>query len=94
MEGRQSKRERYLCSTCGVLCSSAGYELCIVILEQVFVEAHVLVFGEYGVICFETVLGEHCFIARDFRLMFCGRWGDTFVFTLGLGYLKGSIFSF
>ena len=70
MEGMQ-RRGRYLCTTCGVLCSSAGYELCVVVLEQVFVEAHVLVFGEYGVVWFETVLGEHCFIARHLRSMFC-----------------------
>ena len=82
-----------MCTTCGVLCSSAGYELCVVVLEQVFVEAHVLVFGEYGVVWFEAVLGEHCFIARQSRSMVCQRWGDMLVFTLGPGYLKASTFS-
>ena len=90
---RMQRSERYLCTTCGVLCSSAGYELCVVVLEQVFVEAHVLVFGEYGVVWFKTVLGEHCFIARHLRSMFCERWGDMLVFTLGPGYLKASTFS-
>ena len=90
---RIQRRERYLCTTCGVLCSSAGYELCVVVLEQVFVEAHVLVFGEYGVVWFETILREHCFIARHFRSMFCERWEDMLVFTLGPGYLKASTFS-
>ena len=70
---RGKEGRRYLCTTCGVLCSSAGYELCIVVLEQVFVEAHVLVFGEYGVVWFEAVLGEHCFIARQSRSMVCQR---------------------
>ena len=93
MEGMQ-RRENYLCTTCGVLCSSAGYELCVVVLEQVFVEAHVLVFGEYSVVRFETVLGEHCFIARHLRSMFCELLGDMLVFTLGPGYLKASTFSF
>ena len=92
MEGRQ-KRERYLCATCGVLCSSTGYELCVMVLEQVFVEGHVLVFGEYGVVWFKTVLREHCFIAGYLRSIFCERWEDIFVFTLGLGYLKASTFS-
>ena len=76
MEGRQ-RRERYLCTTCGVLCSSAGYELCVVVLEQVFVEAHVLVFGEYGVIWFETVTGKHCFIARHFKINVMRAAGKT-----------------
>ena len=63
------------------------------VLEQVFVEAHVLVFGEYGVVWFETVLGEHCFIARQLKSMVCQSWGDMLVFTLGPGYLKASTFS-
>ena len=78
MEGRQ-RRERYLCTACGILCSSTGYELCVVVLEQVFIEGHVLVFGENGVVWFETVLGEHCFIARHLRSMFWERWGDMYL---------------
>lgn len=62
--GRKGKREKYLCTTGSVLRCTASYELCVVVLEQVFVEAHVLFFGEYGVIGLETVFGEHCFIAR------------------------------
>lgn len=62
-EGRKGKREKYLCSTSSVLGSTAGYELCVVVLQQVLVEAHVLFFGEYGVVGLETVFGEHCFIA-------------------------------
>lgn len=55
---------RYLCATGSVLCSTAGYKLCAVVVEEVFVEAHVLFFREYGVVGLETVLGQHCFIAR------------------------------
>lgn len=63
-EGKGGKgRGKYLCTTSSVLCSTAGYELCVVVLQQVFVEAHVLVFGEYGVVGLETVLRKHCFIA-------------------------------
>lgn len=63
-DGREAKREKYLCTTRSVLRSSAGYELCVVVLEQIFVETHVLVFCKYGIVGFEAVLGEHCFISR------------------------------
>ena len=56
-DGRNAKREEYLCTTCSVLRSSTGYELCVVVLEQVFVETHVLVFCKYGIVGFETVFG-------------------------------------
>ena len=63
-EGKGRKRRgKYLCPTCSILCGTAGYELCVAVLKQVFVKAHVLVFGEYGVVGLETVLREHCFIA-------------------------------
>lgn len=55
---------KYLCATGGVLCSTARYEFCVVVLEQVFVQTHVLFFGEDGVVGLETVFGKHCFIAR------------------------------
>lgn len=57
-------REKYLCTSSSVLRSTTGYELCAVVHEQVFVEAHVLFFGEYGVVGLETVFLKHCFIAR------------------------------
>lgn len=83
----------YLCATRGVLRSSAGYELCVVVLEQVFVEAHVLVFGEYGVVGFEAVFREHRFISRHVRSTVCEWGGGGLEFTLGPGYLRGSGFS-
>ena len=91
--GRQARRERYLCTTSGVLCSTAGYELCVVVLKQVFVEAHVLVLGEDGIVRFESVLGEHCFIARYTKSVFCERWDGMLEITLGPGYLKSTSFS-
>lgn len=89
----EGKREEYLCATSGVLRSAAGDELCVVVLQQVFVEAHVLFFGEYGVVGLETVLGEQCFIARQMRSMLCECWDGMLELTLGLEYLKGSSFS-
>ncbi len=56
-------RGRHLCTAGRVLCGAAGYELCVVVLKEVLVEAHVLVFGEDGVVGIETVFGEHGFIA-------------------------------
>ena len=61
----QGKRENYLCATSSVLRGTAGYELRAVVLEQVFVKAHVLVLGEYGIVGLETVLGEHCLVTRE-----------------------------
>ena len=67
---REGTREKYLCATGSVLRSTTGYELCVMVLDQVFVEAHVLFFGENGVVGLKTVFGEHCFIAREIWSMF------------------------
>lgn len=45
----------YLCSSSGVLCCSSGDEFGVVVLKEVFVEAHVLFFGEDGVVGFHAV---------------------------------------
>ncbi len=42
---REGAREEYLGTTGCVLRSTTGYEFCVMVLEQVFVEAHVLFFG-------------------------------------------------
>lgn len=71
--GRNGQRDKYLCTTSGVLRSAAGYELCVVVLQQVFVKGHVLIFCKYGIIGLETVFGERCFIARHIESVFCER---------------------
>lgn len=55
----------YLCTAGGVLRGAACDELRAVVLEQVFVEGHVLFFGEDGVVGLEAVLGEHGLITRE-----------------------------
>lgn len=78
MEREGKGGDKYLCTTGSVLRGTAGYELCVVVLEQVFVEAHVLFLGEDGVVGLETVFGEHGFIAKSRWLEGCerlGRWG-------------------
>ena len=71
-DGRDGmRRKEYLCTTSSVLRSTAGYELCVVVLEQVFVEAHVFVFGKNGIVGLETVFREHCFIAGQVILVSC-----------------------
>ena len=72
-EGGGGREGKYLCTTGSVLRSTTGYELCATVHEQVFVEAHVLVFSEYGVVGLETVFGKHCFIAREIWSAFCER---------------------
>ena len=74
-DGDVRKWKRYLCATGGVLGSTAGYELCVVVLEKVFVETHVLFLGEDGVVGLEAVLGEHCFIAGQLRSVPAGLYG-------------------
>ena len=61
------------------------------VLEQVFVEGHVFVFGQYGIVRLEAVFGEHGFIARQIGSVCCERRGDGMLeLTLGLEYLKRS----
>ena len=54
---------KYLCTTGRILRGSSGYEFCIVVLEQVFVQGHVFFFGENGVVGLQAVPGEHLLIA-------------------------------
>lgn len=53
----------YLGSASGVLGCAASNELCVVVLDEVLVEAHVLFFGEDGVVGLEPVFLEHTFIS-------------------------------
>lgn len=57
--------EDILRATSGVLGGAAGNELGVAIGEELGVEAHVLFFGEYGIIGFEFVLLEESLIAAD-----------------------------
>lgn len=57
-------RQHVLCTSRRVLCCSAGDEHGLVVLEQVFVETHVLLgIGENGIVGFEAVLVEQCLVA-------------------------------
>ena len=62
MDGK-GQRVRYLCATGRVLRGSAGYEFCVVVLEQVFIQGHVFFFGENGVVGLQAVFGKHFLIA-------------------------------
>ena len=53
----------YLCAASSILSCTTGYELRIVVLEQVFIEAHVLFFGEDSIVGLESVLLEKGFIS-------------------------------
>ena len=48
----------YLCSASGVLSSTAGDEFGVMVLEKVFIEVHMLVFSQNGIIGVETVFGK------------------------------------
>ena len=60
--GKGKEGRGYLCSTSGILRRTACDEFCVVVLEQVLVEAHVFFFGENGVVGLEAVFGEGGFI--------------------------------
>lgn len=49
---------RYLGTTSGVLSSAPGDEFGIVVLKQVFIEVHVFLFGQDGIVGLETIFGE------------------------------------
>jgi len=57
-----------LCTAGGVLRSAAGDELCVAVLEEIFIEIHVLVLCENGVIGLETILLEHGIVAVIVKL--------------------------
>lgn len=56
--GSEGEGGRYLGTTSGVLSSAAGDEFGIVVLEKVFIELHVFLFGQDGIVGFETVFGK------------------------------------
>lgn len=62
----------YLGASGGVLGGAAGDEFGVAVLQQVFVEAHVLLFGEDGVVGLDAVALEHGFIS-DRKGLVCGR---------------------
>lgn len=53
----------YLSSTSSVLRGTAGDELGVVVLQQVLVEAHVLLLGQNGIVGLQAVLLEKFLIS-------------------------------
>ena len=51
-------------SSSGVLSSTAGDELGLPVVDQVLIDAHLVLFGEESVIEFEAVLFEHSVVAH------------------------------
>ena len=58
-ERKSTGTERYLSTSSCVLGRTAGNEFCIVVLEEIFVEAHVLFFGENGIVGLEAIFLQH-----------------------------------
>jgi hypothetical protein len=52
-----------LSTTSGVLSSSAGDKLCGIVVQEVFVDIQVLLFGEDSIIGLEAIFGKECIIA-------------------------------
>jgi hypothetical protein len=55
----------YLGAAGGVLRSTAGNELRIVVLDQVFIQSHVLLFGQNGIVGLEAILGQQFLVAES-----------------------------
>lgn len=57
----------YLCATSGVLSSASSDQLRIVVLQEFFVETHMLLLREDGIIVLEAIFFEQGFITITFR---------------------------
>lgn len=55
----------YLRASCSVLSGTTSDELGVVVLEQIFVETHVLLLGEDGVVGLQAVLLEELLISAE-----------------------------
>lgn len=53
----------YLSASCSVLSSTASNELGLAVVDQVLVDAHVLLLGQNSVVGLQTILLEHSLIA-------------------------------
>lgn len=53
----------YLSTTSGVLSSTSGNQFRIAVLDEVLIEAHVLLFGQNRVIGLHAILLKHCRIS-------------------------------
>lgn len=51
-----------------VLSGAAGDELCVVVLDQVVVQVHLVRFGEEGVVELEAILLEHRLVPVPFGI--------------------------
>jgi hypothetical protein len=56
--------EDVLGASSGVLSGSTGDELCIVVIQEILVEASVLLFGEDSIVGFEAILLQESFVAN------------------------------
>ena len=88
---RDGKRKAHLSTTSSILRSAASYQLRVMILYQVLVESHVLFFGQYGIVGFETIFLKQSIVTkpRNARLapfFICSLL--NFWLTRRLGYLE------
>jgi hypothetical protein len=65
---RISKKSSYLSPTSGVLGRAPSYQLRIVVLDQIFIKTHVLIFSENGVVVLNFILLEKGLISRAKQL--------------------------
>lgn len=87
-EGLQRVPGTYLCAASSILGCTAGYELSVVVLEQVFVETHMTFFGEDGIVRLKTVILKHCFISATTHQYIVARCSKDCGLPLALNIFK------
>ena len=61
---------RYLCASCSVLCSTTSEKFGVSILNQLFIQGHVLFFRQDGIVRIESILLEERFISTPMSASF------------------------
>lgn len=62
-------RQDILCTTGGVLRGTAGQQLRLVVVQEILVEAEMLLLGENGIVGFETILLEQLLVAEGLDVL-------------------------
>lgn len=54
--------EHVLGTSSGVLGGATGDQLCVAVVDEVFIQAHLVGLGKEGVVKFQTILLQHCLV--------------------------------
>ena len=98
--GHQEMWSGYLSASSGVLRGTAGNELCVMVLEKIFIEGHMFLFCEDGIVGLDAIFLKESFISgRQVSCKIksgirCWRYVGGVVIPLALDILIGSSVSY